>query len=72
MTLVLFGWLITQPYFKDLTNSDIRRNLANETMKDVHDDLLPAGFFDAGDQTHSMDSGSADEFESGFNDGRIW
>jgi hypothetical protein len=72
MTLVLFGWLITQPYFKDLTNSDIRRNLANETMKDVHDDLLPAGFFDAGDQTHSMDSGSTDEFESGFNDGRIW
>jgi hypothetical protein len=72
MTLVLFGWLITQPYFKDLTNSDVRKNLASETLKDVHEDLLPAGFFDAGDQTHSMDSGSSEEFESGFNDGRIW
>jgi hypothetical protein len=61
MTLVLFGWLITQPYFKDLTNNDIRRNLANETMKDVHDDLLPAGFIDDGGSQHSM--------EDSFNDG---
>jgi hypothetical protein len=75
MTLVLFGWLITQPYFKDLTNSDIRRNLAQETMKDVHDDLLPAGFFDDGGAAHSMDTGASvdpDGLESGFNDGRIW
>ena len=75
MTLVLFGWLITQPYFKDLTNSDIRRNLAQETMKDVHDDLLPAGFFDDGGAAQSMDTGASvepDGFESGFNDGRIW
>lgn len=56
MTLVLFGWLITQPYFKDLTNSDIRRNLAQETMKDVHDDLLPAGFIDDGGTAQSMES----------------
>jgi hypothetical protein len=75
MTLVLFGWLITQPYFKDLTNSDIRRNLSQETMKDVHDDLLPAGFFDDGGAAQSMDTGASvgsDDFESGFNDGRIW
>jgi hypothetical protein len=50
MTLVLFGWLITQTYFKDLMNSDIRQNLAYETMKDVHDDLLPVGFIDDGRQ----------------------
>ena len=50
MTLVLFGWLITQAYFKDLMNSDIRQNLARETMKDVHDDLLPVGFIDDGRQ----------------------
>jgi hypothetical protein len=61
MTLVLFGWLITQPYFKDLTNNDIRRNLANETMKDVHDDLLPAGFIDDGGSQHSME----DSFDDG-------
>jgi hypothetical protein len=31
-------------------NSDIRQNLARETMKDVHDDLLPVGFIDDGRQ----------------------
>ena len=55
MTFVLFGWLITQPYFKDLTNNDIRSNLANETMKDVHEDLLPAGFIDDGSGQQSME-----------------
>ena len=55
MTLVLFGWLVIQPYFKDLTNSDIRRNLANETLKEVHDDLLPAGFIDDGGVAQSME-----------------
>ena len=64
MTLVLFGWLITQPYFKDLTNNDIRRNLANETMKDVHDDLLPAGFIDDGGSQHSMEDSFDDGVES--------
>ena len=75
MTLVLFGWLITQPYFKDLTNSDIRKNLSQETMKDIHEDLLPAGFFDDGGAGQSMDTGASvdpEGFESGFNDGRFW
>jgi hypothetical protein len=67
MTLVLFGWLITQPYFKDLTNSDIRQNLANANMKDVHDDLLPAGFIDDGEATQSMEnSGDAFGESNGF------
>jgi hypothetical protein len=70
MTLVLFGWLVTQSYFKDLTNSDIRRNLANETMKDVHDDLLPVGFIDDGGATQSMESSNQDD--SGFTDTGAW
>jgi hypothetical protein len=44
-------------------------------MKDVHDDLLPAGFFDDGGVAQSMDTGASvdpDGFDSGFNDGRIW
>lgn len=55
MTLVLFGWLVTQPYFKDLSNSDVRKNIAEENMRDVHDDLLPAGFIDDGIDTSSVD-----------------
>jgi len=59
MTLVLFGWLVTQPYFKDLSNSDVRRNIAEENMQGVHDDLLPAGFIDDGMDIDSVD-GSLD------------
>jgi hypothetical protein len=72
MTLVLFGWLVTQPYFKDLTNSDVRRSLAQENMKEVHDDLLPAGFLDDGGVAQSMEGGDEPSFDGGFNDGRIW
>lgn len=55
MTLVLFGWLVTQPYFKDLTNSDVRRSLSNETLQGVHEDLLPAGFIDDGIDVQSVE-----------------
>ena len=72
MTLVLFGWLITQPYFKDLTNSDIRRNLANETMKEIHDDLLPAGFIDNGSDVQSMEDRGDPFFAGGIPDDRFF
>ena len=70
MTLVLFGWLVTQSYFKDLTNSDIRKNLANETLKEVNDDLLPAGFIDDGGALQSMERSNdpADMFLGGSSD----
>jgi hypothetical protein len=48
MCLVLFGWLSTQNYFKDLTNMDIRKSLFDEKMKHLDDETLPLGFFDDG------------------------
>lgn len=45
MTLVLFGWLSTQNYFKDLTNVDIRAKLYADKIKQMQDDMLPPGFF---------------------------
>lgn len=45
MTLVLFAWLTTQTYFKDLTNLDIRAKLYAEKIKQMEEDMLPAGFF---------------------------
>lgn len=44
MTLVLFGWLTTNTYFKDLTNVDIRQRLYNEKMMEIQDTLTPFGF----------------------------
>tara|TARA_Y100000310_G_scaffold344041_1_gene454720 strand:+ start:5744 stop:7405 length:1662 start_codon:yes stop_codon:yes gene_type:complete len=48
MTLVLFGWLTTQTYFKELTNLDIRRDLYEDKMKQIEDDMTPFGFIEDG------------------------
>lgn len=45
MTLVVFAWLSTQTYFKDLTNLDIRQKLYSEKIKQMEENMLPAGFF---------------------------
>jgi len=63
MTLVLFGWLVTQPYFKDLTNSDVRRSISDETMQGIHDDILPAGFIDDGIDVQSVEPRSQGDWE---------
>ena len=46
MTLVLFAWLTTQPYFKDLTSVDARIKLLEDKMKDQEEALLPFGIID--------------------------
>ena len=45
--LVLFGWLSTQSYFRDLVNTDIRRKLMEDKLKKLEDDMLPFGFSSA-------------------------
>ena len=47
-TLVLFGWLTTQPYFKDLVNTDIRQKLFETKLKKLEEDLVPFGFLEMG------------------------
>lgn len=41
MTLVLFGWLVRQPIFKQLSDTDVRKRLAEERYQDAIDDHLP-------------------------------
>jgi len=41
MGLVLFGWMSNQPFFKELTNNDIRKNLYMENMRRIEDEMLP-------------------------------
>ena len=60
MTLVIFSWLVQQRYFKDLTDLDIRKKLAEEQMKALEEDLLPFGIIDDGRdaQTFTDNSGT--------------
>lgn len=48
MTLVLFSWLTTNQYFKDLTNVDIRKKMYQEQMNQISDELTPFGIIDSG------------------------
>jgi hypothetical protein len=42
--LVMFGWLTTQDYFKELVNLDVRKQLFEEKLKKLEEDLTPFGF----------------------------
>lgn len=48
MCMVLFAWLSTQQFFKDLTDVDIREGLYNSQMRYIEKDLTPFGFLDNG------------------------
>ena len=54
-TLVLFGWLTTQSYFKDYTNSDVRQRIYEEQIRKIEEQVMPFGFFSDG-----MDSDNED------------
>lgn len=43
MTLVLFGWLTTQDYFKNLLNVDIRKSLFDARQRQIEEQIAPIG-----------------------------
>jgi hypothetical protein len=48
MCLVIFGWLSNQPYFKELSDSNIRNQMYEEQQKLLEQDMAPFGFVDNG------------------------
>jgi hypothetical protein len=46
--LVMFAWLSGQPYFKELTENDIREKLYKDKMQMLEDELTPFGFISSG------------------------
>ena len=48
MTLVIFGWMTSQPYFKDLTDVNIREAMFQEKINKLEDNLTPFGLIDDG------------------------
>jgi len=48
MPLVLFGWLTTNSYFKELNNLNMRQIMYEKQMKAIEEDLTPFGFYDDG------------------------
>jgi hypothetical protein len=52
--LLLFAWLTTNQYFKDLTDIDLRKRLLQEKQEKEEDDVLPFGF-STGDEPTIVD-----------------
>jgi hypothetical protein len=61
MPLVLFSWLTTNPYFKDLTNINIRKELYEQRIQNIEQELTPFGIIDDGQDDIIVDS-----------EGQIW
>ena len=49
MTLVLFSWLTTNSYFKELSNVNLRQVIYEKRMQAIEDELTPFGFINNGD-----------------------
>lgn len=50
MCCVLFGWLSTQPYLKEITNIDIRKKIVEQNEEMLENEMLPFGLITCGDE----------------------
>ena len=44
MCLVIFSWLATQPYFRELTSNDVRKRIFEDQREAIEQDMAPFGF----------------------------
>ena len=73
MTLVVFAWVATQKYFKEIVSHDIRKQIQLENMNQLDEEVLPAPIIDDG-RKHSFEvidgdlweAANGDEIYSGF------
>lgn len=58
MNLVLFSWMVEQPYFKDMTDINTLTRLREKTDEQIEEEMLPFGFVDiGGDEDYYADDG---------------
>jgi len=48
MCLVIYAWLVSQDYFKELTDQDVRKRLYEDQKNQIEQDMAPFGFMDDG------------------------
>jgi hypothetical protein len=62
MCLVIFSWLVVQPYFKEMTENDVRKRIYDEQKNQIEQDMAPFGFIIDGvnDQESSFVDDSGD------------
>lgn len=59
MTLVIFGWLVTQKFFKEMVEIDIRKQLQMEHFNYIEEEQLPMGEISTGREiSHFVEDGA--------------
>ena len=71
MCCVLFSWLTTQPYLKELTDLDIRKKIVEQNERMLEEEMLPFGMYSSGDEEEDAKinipvSEMKDEFRNEF------
>jgi len=51
MTLVIFAWVTTQKYFREIVNHDLRKQIQLENMNQIDEEVLPAPIIEDGLET---------------------
>lgn len=64
MTLVLFSWLTTNSYFKELSNVNLRQALYEKRMQVIEEELTPFGFINTGIEEEKFVDGSGQMWET--------
>ena len=54
MSLVIFSWLCMQPYFREMTNNDVRQRIYDDQREAIEADMAPFGFILDGTETESF------------------
>ena len=58
MTLVMFSWMTTQQYFKEIVNHDLRKQMQLEMMNQRDEEIPSFGLYDDGiDQNYIVEGG---------------
>ena len=64
MCLVLFAWLAVQPYFREMTDNDVRKRIYEEQANQIEQDMSPFGFI-----LNGVDDEEATYVDT---DGEVW
>ena len=62
MCLVIYAWLVCQDYFKEMTDTDIRKKLYEDQKNQIEQDMAPFGFIVDGMEDESFVDSNGDRW----------
>ena len=62
MCLVIYAWLVCQDYFKEMTDTDVRKKLYEDQKNQIEQDMAPFGFINDGLEDNSFVDAEGDRW----------